>query len=190
MSAARPSPVSARSLGVLALAVPLFLTACGDDGVITKSGPPRTETSTASSDTSSDDDASATTTTASGTDKSDTGTTGGGATGGGEADETNTDDDWSAAPTQYRGEDGVRVAFTCPAGGTASTVWGTGPFTDDSSVCTAAVYAGAITFEEGGRVVVVIRPGEESYEAGTANGVTTQEYGTWAGSFELADAPR
>jgi len=56
-------------------------------------------------------------------------------------------------------------------------------YTDDSSVCTAAVHAGLITLAQGGRVVIEIRDGLEAYEGGAANGITTLEYASWPGSF-------
>lgn len=94
--------------------------------------------------------------------------------------------DWSTDASSFRGQDGTRHAFVCPPGGRADTVWGTNPsYTDDSSVCTAAVHAGAITFARGGRVVIQISQGLASYAGSTANGVETQEYGSWGGSFRV-----
>jgi hypothetical protein len=78
---------------------------------------------------------------------------------------------------------GNQHTFTCPSGGQASTVWGTDIYTHDSSVCTAAVHAGLIDFEDGGVVVIEMRPGEASYVGTTANGVTTMSYGRWGLSF-------
>lgn len=66
-------------------------------------------------------------------------------------------------------------------------MWGTDVYTNDSSVCTAAVHAGLIDFEAGGVVVIEMRPGESSYIGTTANGVTTQSYGSWGGSFVFVD---
>ena len=43
-------------------------------------------------------------------------------------------------------------------------VWGTDLYTDDSSVCTAAVHAGTFTYELGGVIVFEPRAGAESYE--------------------------
>ena len=62
-------------------------------------------------------------------------------------------------------------------------MWGKGPFTDDSSVCTAAVFAGRITLERGGVVRVRVAPGRPSYEGDTRNGVTTRTFATFPGSF-------
>jgi hypothetical protein len=95
--------------------------------------------------------------------------------------------DWTMDATQYRGQNGSRYAFTCPANGTADTVWGTGPYTDDSSVCTAGVHAGVITFGRGGRVVVQIAPGQDRYAESSANGVRTSSYGSWSGSYLIVN---
>ena len=95
------------------------------------------------------------------------------------------DAEWTRNATELRGNDGDRYAYTCPPGGSASSVWGTGPYTDDSSVCTAAVHAGLITFEDGGRVIVEIEPGLEAYPEGEANGVTASSWPSWPGSFSF-----
>ncbi|HYE97128.1 MAG TPA: LCCL domain-containing protein [Rubricoccaceae bacterium] len=92
---------------------------------------------------------------------------------------------WGDTAAQHRGHEGMRIAYLCPPGGTAHTVWGSGPYTDDSSVCTAAVHAGVITFASGGRVVISMRPGRGSYSGSTRNGVTTLDYGEWGGSFDV-----
>ena len=112
-----------------------------------------------------------------------------------EADDTEETDDasgevveaedvtWDLNASEYRGQDGTLVAFDCEAGGEIGSVWGTEVYTDDSSVCSAAVHAGLIDVEDGGRVIIRIAPGEESYEGSEANGVTSSEYGPWGGSF-------
>ncbi|MFP2908221.1 M57 family metalloprotease [Pyxidicoccus sp. 3LFB2] len=84
----------------------------------------------------------------------------------------------------YRGQNGTQIRCSCPAGSTG-TVWGTDLYTDDSSVCAAAVHAGVIT-ATGGNVRVTIQPGQSSYTGTTRNGITTYSYGAWAGSFSLS----
>jgi hypothetical protein len=134
-----------------------------------------------SDDTSTD----ATTTTAATDDTTtttgaDTGTTGGSAS---------ALDAWSKTATELRGQDGTLVEFDCPAGGTLGSLWGTETYSDDSSVCTAAVHVGLITVDDGGTVTIEIQPGEDSYVAGEANGVTSSYYGAYEGSFTFPDAP-
>ena len=66
-------------------------------------------------------------------------------------------------------------------------MWGTDVYTDDSSVCSAAVHAGLITVEDGGKVVIEIAPAEEEYKGSDANGVESSDYGPWGGSFTFPD---
>ena len=99
------------------------------------------------------------------------------------------DVDWDLTAAEHRDDVGDRIGYECPPDGeTGVEVWGTGTYTDDSSVCKAAVHAGLITFEDGGRVVVEIAEGQESYEGSEANGVTSLDYGEWGGSFTFPAA--
>ena len=100
--------------------------------------------------------------------------------GGGGAD---VDDAWAAAANEYRGNIGEHYDYDCPAGGTPNTVWGTDIYTDDSSVCTAAVHLGEITLEDGGSVTIEMAEGLDSYEGTERNGITTLSYPSWPGSF-------
>jgi hypothetical protein len=92
---------------------------------------------------------------------------------------------WTDDASEYRGRNGSQFQYRCPAGGTASAVWGTDVYTDDSSVCTAAVHAGRITFAQGGVVTFEIRPGQSSYAASTRNGVASGPWDQWVGSFRF-----
>lgn len=65
------------------------------------------------------------------------------------------------------------------------SVWGTGTYTDDSSICKAALHAGVIP-KAGGNVRVQIKPGLASYSGSTANGVTTQKFARWGRSFSVS----
>jgi hypothetical protein len=80
------------------------------------------------------------------------------------------------------GDPGTEITVTCPAGCTSASVWGTGTYSDDSGVCTAAIHAGALT-TAGGTVRVQIAAGLSSYPPSTANGVTTSSWGSWGRSF-------
>jgi hypothetical protein len=91
--------------------------------------------------------------------------------------------EWSTTAETHRGADGRQYAFTCPPGGQTYTVWGSDVYTDDSSICNAAVHAGLFTRDRGGRVTIEIRPGRASYDGSTRNGATTLDYGEWGGSF-------
>ncbi len=94
---------------------------------------------------------------------------------------------WAQSAIGCKGTYDEHNTYKCPPGGQAYTVWGTDIYTHDSSVCTAAVHAGLINFEDGGEVAIDIRPGEDSYLGTTANGVTTMSYGSWGRSFVFVD---
>jgi hypothetical protein len=94
---------------------------------------------------------------------------------------------WRRTVVNRRGMDGEQFEYDCPAGGEPFNVWGTDLYTDDSSVCTAAVHAGAITLEEGGAIVIEIRPGEDEYEGSERNGIESLPYDAWGGSFVVVD---
>ena len=93
--------------------------------------------------------------------------------------------DWNAAATALRGRTGQRFVFQCPPGGTAGRgPWGGEVYADHSSVCTAAVHAGLITFASGGSVTIEIRAGQDFYAASPGQGgVTSSAAGGWPGSF-------
>ncbi|CAH2311369.1 Hypothetical predicted protein [Pelobates cultripes] len=61
-------------------------------------------------------------------------------------------------------------------------VWGDDIYTEDSSVCRAAIHAGLLN-DEGGRVEILKVPGLENYEESTKNGVKTFKHGSWSRSF-------
>lgn len=92
---------------------------------------------------------------------------------------------WSDHMTGQRGRNDEVFVLDCPAGGPLGSAWGTDVYTDDSSVCTAAVHAGSITVAHGGRVFVAVRPGRASYPSSTRNGVRTGTWGSWVGSFSF-----
>lgn len=101
------------------------------------------------------------------------------------------DDAWAATAIEHRGEDGATFEQECTPNPdeVAGSVWGAGTYTDDSSICTAAVQSGLITFAEGGTVTYEIVAGQDRYAGGEANGVRSASYPAWAGSFEFPDAP-
>jgi hypothetical protein len=99
--------------------------------------------------------------------------------------------DWSAKADKLRGQNGQRFTFVCPPGGALSAgVWGTDLYTDDSAVCVAAAHAGLITPQAGGTVTIEIREGASSYSGSQRNGVTSQSWGPYAGSFVVLGVSR
>ena len=98
-----------------------------------------------------------------------------------------TEIDWQTSPLDLdlRGMNGERYLFHCPPGKPLpSRVIGSGPYTDDSSICSAAVHAGAIGAKDGGDVTIEIRPGEAQYVASDRNYIRSSAYAhAWSGSF-------
>ena len=92
---------------------------------------------------------------------------------------------WNKNATEWRSQVGTKVTLAIPGGGTARRVWGDGIYTDDSSIGTAAVHAGLITFADGGVVTIEILPGQGSYKGTEKYGVSTRSYGSWQGSFRF-----
>lgn len=88
-----------------------------------------------------------------------------------------------------RGQNGLQIQCYCSSGSMASgTAWGTGIYTDDSTLCRAALHTGAVT-SAGGDIVATIAPGQTNYTGSTQNGVTTYSYWTWYGSVTIAGGP-
>jgi hypothetical protein len=89
--------------------------------------------------------------------------------------------------TSYRPHVGMSFVFRV-TGSVPGTIWGSGPYTDDSPLATAAVHAGLLKDGEMGIVRVTILPGQDHYEDSTANGVKSLSYGTFYGSYKV-EAP-
>ena len=104
------------------------------------------------------------------------------------------DIDWRTSPLDLdlRGMNGARYTFYCPPGKPEpSFVAGSGPYTDASSICTAAAHAGAIRAQSGGSVTIEIRPGQSSgYPGSEHNYIKTNTYDrAWSGSFVVIPQP-
>ena len=98
--------------------------------------------------------------------------------------------DWNATATTFRGQNGLKVIYKCPAGGSLGSIYGTGVYTDDSRVCSAAVHAGLITLARGGTVTIKILPGRPSYLGSTRNGVRSSPWASYTGSYSFVVAPK
>lgn len=81
-----------------------------------------------------------------------------------------------------RANDETRT-FMCPVFGSEFAIFGSDTYAANSSVCTAAVHAGLIDFEEGGEVTIKFRPGLHHYVTTTRNGVTSNMFGSEDLSF-------
>jgi beta-lactamase regulating signal transducer with metallopeptidase domain len=85
-----------------------------------------------------------------------------------------------------RGQAGATL--TIEVVGAAGQVWGTDVYTDDSSIAAAAVHAGLLKVGERGLVKVTILPGQDGYAASERNGVKSEAFGAFAGSFRIERA--
>jgi hypothetical protein len=92
---------------------------------------------------------------------------------------------WHDSAVDHRGAIGEQFDYVCPPDGGLGDVWGTDTYSDDSSVCTAAVHMGMLSRELGGRVRIVIRPGQEAYQGTIRNGIASSDTGPWDGSFAV-----
>lgn len=90
---------------------------------------------------------------------------------------------WEANATSLNGADGETLTLACSPGGEAHSVWGSDIYTADSSICTAGVQSGLITYQQGGTVTIELRPGRNIYGCSERNGVTTSCYGSYQRSF-------
>jgi hypothetical protein len=86
--------------------------------------------------------------------------------------------------TGYRGKDN-EVFYFKVTGSTDGEVWGTGTYTDDSRLATAAVHAGLVKSGETAIIKVTILAGEGSYTGSTENEVTSGGWDQWDGSFKV-----
>ena len=77
---------------------------------------------------------------------------------------------------------GPSMSCHCQPGQMLGHVWGTLTYSDDSSICAAAVHAGAAP-ASGGTVQVQAAAGCQSYVGSQRNGVTSLDYDAWGGSF-------
>lgn len=90
---------------------------------------------------------------------------------------------WQQNVTSLNGKEGDTLTLACPPAGEPHSVWGVDIYTSDSSICTAAVHRGLITFQQGGTVTIEVRPGRSIYGTSERNGVTSSAYGRWHQSF-------
>lgn len=89
--------------------------------------------------------------------------------------------------SRYRTQVGETFTFSV-VGSTSGSVWGDGTYTTDSSLAAAAVHAGVLKEGERGSVKVTILPGRDHYEASERNGVRSEAFGKFEGSFKVERA--
>lgn len=94
--------------------------------------------------------------------------------------------DWGTTARGLTTALGQSITLECPAGGTVGRVYGTDTYTDDSSICTAAVHAGLATRTDGGRVTIEATGEQAAFASSHRNGVTSQGYASWPNGFRFA----
>ncbi|NRB64529.1 MAG: hypothetical protein HRU40_16130, partial [Saprospiraceae bacterium] len=67
-------------------------------------------------------------------------------------------------------------------------VWGTDIYTDDSYIPTAAIHAGLLRDGETRRLYVKLLPGQDEYESSTRNGITSEYWDSWGGSYAFVNS--
>ena len=102
--------------------------------------------------------------------------------------ETSGQIDWTTTAYGLPKDFSQQLTLTCPAGNMdqVSRVYGSGVYTDDTPICAAALHAGLVTLANGGTIKFEARGPQVSFPASTRNGVSSYEYGSWAGSFSFA----
>ena len=94
--------------------------------------------------------------------------------------------DWVTPPNRFPAQAGVIYRFVCPPANQTGTVWGTDVYTDDSSICEAAVHAGVIG-RDGGTVHYERLGAQQSFRGSLRNGVQSLDYAAWPGSFRFVE---
>jgi len=82
----------------------------------------------------------------------------------------------------YRDQVGATLSFSV-VGTTSGSVWGSGPYTDDSTLAAAAVHAGILANGQSGTVTVQLTGPQASFAGSAMNGVNSSNYGSWGGSY-------
>jgi hypothetical protein len=80
------------------------------------------------------------------------------------------------------------LRLVCPAGCASdpSPIYGTGIYTDNSSICKAALHAGFIKDTLGGTVEVNVEPGRKNYNGSTKYNIDSLDYSEeWSRSFRV-----
>lgn len=90
----------------------------------------------------------------------------------------------SLALGQFRSHEGLAVRIRV-TGEKDGLVWGTNPYSDDSSLHSAALHSGLVKQGQTTDVVAIIRPGQASYAGSESYGITSHDHGDYPGSFEL-----
>ena len=91
--------------------------------------------------------------------------------------------------SQLQGSVGTAFRVSCPANCNQRSIYGTGIYTADTSICQAGIHAGAIPME-GGTLTLVLQPGRLAYRGSEQNGLQSRDYGKYPSSFAIVTAGR
>lgn len=78
-----------------------------------------------------------------------------------------------------------KTYFLHVTGRSDGPIWGSGLYTSDSDIGTAAVHAGLLKAGESGVARVSVLPGQASYQGSSAHGVTTNSWESYPSSFRI-----
>lgn len=84
---------------------------------------------------------------------------------------------WMTTGVPFENDTADFTIFLCPKDGDAFPIYGIDTYEASSSICTAAVHAGLITFESGGKVKVEFNDGAKTFGGNMRNGVTSNASG-------------
>lgn len=93
-----------------------------------------------------------------------------------------------ADPGTLMGLDSARgrtLAFRVVGSDSRGWLWGSNPYTADSSLAKAVVHAGVLQSGESGVVRVTILPGRPCYEGSSKNGVSSASWGSFGLSYRI-----
>lgn len=82
----------------------------------------------------------------------------------------------------------TNLRVVCPrnCGSSSSQIFGNGIYTDNSSICKAAIHAGIIKDSEGGTIEINLEPGQKNYIGSTSNNIESNDYpNEWDRSFRV-----
>jgi hypothetical protein len=95
----------------------------------------------------------------------------------------------SLLAAQYRLELGSTFVFRV-RGATTGTIWGTGVYTDNTHVGTAAVHSGLLKPGEVKVLKIIMLRGRNNFASTTANGVTSDKYDFFPYAYTFVDEQR
>ena len=88
--------------------------------------------------------------------------------------------DWYTTLDRVPDDFHAPLTLLCPPkGNTGTSVWGTDVYTYSSTICVAAVHAGAITLDAGGRVTVTFQPKQQTFLGSDHNKISSRDWTHW-----------